>query len=131
MKEQHKRKRKRMRQVTCFLPDDVLGFLDKEVERTGQSRSSVIRELLDFCSFPECRFGGKRYPERCEEGRLVRKAKPEPAEIPHHKPASKPKNRERFRSDLEKTGVADAPDGATYTGWGKSIRSIVTAGQSR
>jgi hypothetical protein len=68
---QHKRKRKRMRQVACFLPDDVLGFLDKEVERTGQSCSSLMRRLLDFCIFPNDWLSGNRHQEQNMKVRLV------------------------------------------------------------
>jgi len=72
---QHKRKRKRMRQVTCFLPDDVLGVLDKEVERTGRSRSSLMRGLLYFCSFPKDWLNGEQHQEQYEEVRSVPPAK--------------------------------------------------------
>jgi len=72
---QHKRKRKRMRQVSCFLPDDVLECLDKEVKRTGRSRSSLMRMLLDFCSFTEDWLNGEQHQEQYEEVRSVPPAK--------------------------------------------------------
>ena len=53
-----------MRQVTCFLRDDVLACLDKEVKRTGRSRSSLMRGLLDFCVFPNDWLSGNRHQEQ-------------------------------------------------------------------
>ncbi|MBA7712285.1 hypothetical protein ES703_121257 [subsurface metagenome] len=73
--DQHKRKRKRMRQVTCCLPSNVLRCLDKEVKRIGRSRSSVMRMLLDFCLFTEDCLSGKRHQEQSRKVRLVHRQK--------------------------------------------------------
>ncbi len=73
--DQHKRKRKRMQQVTCFLRDDVLACLDKEVKRTGRSRSSVMRMLLDFCIYPNDWLSGNRHQEQNMKVGLVHRQK--------------------------------------------------------
>jgi hypothetical protein len=48
----NKRRRKKMQQVSCWLPDEIMVVLDSEVARTGCSRSKLMRGLLNVCTRP-------------------------------------------------------------------------------